>query len=680
MKVINKNIIFLIKMIFCISLFLVCTQSAKADGYNYSSFKWDDFAEQYKDYWSGICEQEEDSDKCVESTLKTQKKFFSKLYKMLAKYERSGLYIKDEIIIATIYYGLDLDSFRDDNHFYEKWFEKISFDFNNEDDNIEVDDDNENSVSLTEESNSIKLLIKAMVGYEATCTKDGTVSYEINANGESVPYCNNGTLSGDSGSYTCKELISTTMVNLGERLLVNSGISKFFGIGRSTKNQECIDQGGVYKVATKKSVSEDAYWSFLEESEYFDRKEHLQFRFNYIIDGTDYKNIIELEKDMDNNEELYNKYHDKIVAERKKIIREIKQNLKFFNQSHPENVTYFSNIDNKYYYPIGSSEVKDENGVKMATGNPASSYIIKDYNPGTNEGIDIGSTESLVNIIAIKSGVVSKVVNNCTSGDRKCNSGYGNMVVITHSDGMVSTYAYLDEVYATAGASVKQGEVIGTMGTTGDTNEKALHFEIKVSSGARVNPNTYISSQNPRPQPSTVGTIKGGTNTQSVCLTLKQLGASDNGIAGVMSNINFESGFSSINLENYYEKKLGFTDESYTNAVDNGSYTNFVHDSAGYGICQWTYYSRKAGLLNLARSNGVSIGDLGNQVSFLFRELQNGYSGLYNSIMSGNDSVDSIASNFCHKFENPAEHTQCDTTRVNYARSYYTYVANGCNS
>ena len=679
MKVINRNIRFLIKMILCISLFLICIPNTKADGYNYSSFKWEDFADQYKNYWSGICETEEDSDKCIESTLKTQKKFFTKLYKMLAKYERSGLYIKDEIIIATIYYGLDLDSFRDDNYFYKKWFDKISFDFNNEDDNIELDDDNENTTSLTTEANSIKLLIKAMVGYEATCSKVVSPSYETNESGESNPFCNEGDLYKENNTFTCKSILSTNMVGFGERLLIKSGLSKFFGIAQSDKQKECLNQGGTYTVASKRTVSEEAYWNFLESSEYFDQKEHLQYRFNHILTNTEYKTLSDLERAMDNNEELYNKYHPLIVNERKEIIEEIKQNLEYFNKSNPENITYFSNVDNKYYYPIGGSEIKEENGVKMATGNPVSSYIIKDYNPGTNEGIDIGSNESLVYIIAIKSGVVSKVINNCSVGDKSCNSGYGNMVVITHSDGMTSTYAYLDEVYPINGASVKQGEVIGTMGSTGDTKEKALHFEIKVSSGSRVNPSTYVSGQSPRPQPSTVATIKGGTNTQSVCLTLKEYGASENGIAAVMANLNFESGFSSINLQNDYEKKLGFTDQSYTNAVDNGTYTNFVNDSAGYGICQWTYHSRKAGLLNSARSNGVSIGDLGNQISFLFKELQNGYSGLYNSIMTGNASVDYIASNFCHSFENPYEHTQCDTTRVNYAKSYYNYVINGCN-
>lgn len=679
MKVINKSIPFLIKMILCISLFLIFN-NVKADGYNYASFNWDEFAEKYKNYWSGTCEKEENSEKCVEQTLKSQKKFYTKLYKMLAKYERSGLYIKDEIIIATIYFGLNADSFRDDNYYYKRWFDKISFDFDNENDDVTIDDSEENSVSLTEESNSIKVLIKAMVGYEATCTLVSSPSYETNENGERVPFCNQGELYKENNNYTCKGAASTNMVSFGEKLLVNSGLTKFFGITRSEKHQECLNQGGTYTVANNRTVSEDAYWEFLKTSEYFDKKEHLQYRFAHIIDGTEYSSLADLEQAMENDDALYNQYHDKIVEERQEIIDEIKENLELYYRSNPESVTYFTSVDNKYYYPIGSAEITVENGKKFAKGNPVNSYIIKDYNPGTNEGIDIGSNEELVNIIAIKSGVISKVVNNCEPGDKTCNSGYGNMVVISHSDGMSTTYAYLDEIYVTDGQSVMQGELIGTTGTTGDTNEKALHFEIKISSGARVNPSTYISSQNPRPQPSNVGTIQGGTNTQTVCLTLKQSGASDNGIAGVMSNINFESGFLSTNLENKYEQILGYNDQSYTAAVDNGSYNNFVNDSAGYGLCQWTYYTRKAALLNSAKSNGVSIGDVGNQISFLFRELKNGYSGIYNAIMSGSESVDSIASNFCHNFENPANHTQCDTTRVSYARSYYSYVANGCNS
>lgn len=681
MKVINKSIPFLIKMILCISLFLIFN-NVKADGYNYVSFKWDDFAEKFKNYWSTTCEQNEDSGKCVEQTLKSQKKFYTKLYKMLAKYEKSGLYIKDEIIIATIYFGLTPDSFRDDNAFYKSWFDKISFDFENENDDISIDDNDEETgyTSLTSESNAIKILIKAMIGYEATCSVATAPVYEINENNQSVPTCPQGELHKEGDNFTCKAVDSVNMASFGEKLLVKYGVAKYFGITRSKKHQECLDRGGTYTVANNKTVSEDAYWEFLKTSEYFDKKPHLQHRFSHIIEGTEYESLEDLESAMENDENLYNEYHDAIVEERQEIIDEIKENIELFYSAHPESLTYFTSVDNKYYYPIGSAEITEENGKKFAKGNPVPTYIIKDYSAGSNEGIDIGSSEELVNIISIKSGVVSKVVNNCESGDKTCNSGYGNMVVVSHSDGMSSTYAYLDQVYVTDGQSVTQGEVLGTMGTTGDTNEKALHFEIKISSGARVNPNTYISSQNPRPQPSTVGTINGGTNTQTVCLTLKEYGASDNGIAAIMSNINAESAFNYINLEQKYEGPLGHTDESYTAAVDNGTYTNFVHDNAGYGLCQWTYFSRKAGLLNSAKQNGVSIGDPGNQISFLFSELKSGYSGLYNAIMSGSESVDSITSNFCHNFENPTEHTQCDTTRVNNARSYYNYVTNGCNS
>lgn len=56
-----------------------------------------------------------------------------------------------------------------------------------------------------------------------------------------------------------------------------------------------------------------------------------------------------------------------------------------------------------------------------------------------------------------------------------------------------------------------------------------------------------------------------------------------------------ESGLMPNNLQNTYNNKLGKTDAEYTAAVDNGSYGNFVKDSAGYGLAQWTYWSEKAG-------------------------------------------------------------------------------------
>lgn len=65
------------------------------------------------------------------------------------------------------------------------------------------------------------------------------------------------------------------------------------------------------------------------------------------------------------------------------------------------------------------------------------------------------------------------------------------------------------------------------------------------------------------------------------------------GVSGLMGNLFAESGLVPTNLQNSFEKKLGYTDDTYTTSVDNGDYTNFVHDSAGYGLAQWTYWSRK---------------------------------------------------------------------------------------
>ena len=103
---------------------------------------------------------------------------------------------------------------------------------------------------------------------------------------------------------------------------------------------------------------------------------------------------------------------------------------------------------------------------------------------------------------------------------------------------------------------------------------------------------------------------------------LKAQGLSDYGTAGLLGNLKAESGPSPTNLQNSFEGKLGYTDATYTAAVDSGEYSNFVYDKAGYGIAQWTYWSRKKGLLDYARAAGKSIGDTKMQVGYLVVELK----------------------------------------------------------
>lgn len=114
------------------------------------------------------------------------------------------------------------------------------------------------------------------------------------------------------------------------------------------------------------------------------------------------------------------------------------------------------------------------------------------------------------------------------------------------------------------------------------------------------------------------------TNEQKIWSFLMQEISNPYGVAGLMGNIKAESNFNPRNLQNSYEKWLGFTDESYTKAVDNGTYSrnSFCRDSAGYGLCQWTYWSRKQNLYDTLKKSGASIGDLFSQLSFMLDELR----------------------------------------------------------
>lgn len=119
---------------------------------------------------------------------------------------------------------------------------------------------------------------------------------------------------------------------------------------------------------------------------------------------------------------------------------------------------------------------------------------------GRHNGIDIaGGGISGKAIIAISDGIVVKSNNSCThnykkSGSCGCGGGYGNYVTINHGtkDGKtyVVTYGHMSSTAVSAGATVKKGQTIGYVGTTGWSTGYHLHFGIAVN-GAWVNPMNY---------------------------------------------------------------------------------------------------------------------------------------------------------------------------------------------
>lgn len=100
---------------------------------------------------------------------------------------------------------------------------------------------------------------------------------------------------------------------------------------------------------------------------------------------------------------------------------------------------------------------------------------------GHHKGIDMVSSKR--SILASDNG---KVV---FAGTR---SGYGKTVIIDHNNGYRTLYGHLSKINVSVGATVEKGEVIGVMGSTGNSTGVHLHFEI-LKNGAAQNPMKYLS-------------------------------------------------------------------------------------------------------------------------------------------------------------------------------------------
>ncbi|MBQ4254272.1 MAG: peptidoglycan-binding protein [Erysipelotrichaceae bacterium] len=153
----------------------------------------------------------------------------------------------------------------------------------------------------------------------------------------------------------------------------------------------------------------------------------------------------------------------------------------------------------------------------------------------------------------------------------------------------------------------------------------------------------------------------------SACM---QAGFTKEAACALLANLQAESALKPNNLEDTKNRSLGMSDEEYTAAVDNGSYRNFVNDAGGYGLAQWTYWSRKQNLLAFAKGQMKSIGDLGMQMDFLFKEMREDYPAIYSAMKTSHD-LEYLVHELLWKWENPAEKENNMKTRMAYAQGWY---------
>ena len=76
---------------------------------------------------------------------------------------------------------------------------------------------------------------------------------------------------------------------------------------------------------------------------------------------------------------------------------------------------------------------------------------------------------------------------------RKSRRGYGNQVTLDHGFGYVTSYSHLSKILVYRGQTVKRGEIIGLMGSTGKSTAPHLHYEV-IKDGRKVNPIYFFYS------------------------------------------------------------------------------------------------------------------------------------------------------------------------------------------
>lgn len=101
-----------------------------------------------------------------------------------------------------------------------------------------------------------------------------------------------------------------------------------------------------------------------------------------------------------------------------------------------------------------------------------------------HRGIDFAGQRGS-NVVAVAGGVITQA---------KKSSGYGNLVEIDHGNGYVTRYGHNQDMKVSVGDTIKKGEVVAKMGSTGRSTGPHVHFEV-LKNGVHVDPMKFIRSK-----------------------------------------------------------------------------------------------------------------------------------------------------------------------------------------
>ena len=211
------------------------------------------------------------------------------------------------------------------------------------------------------------------------------------------------------------------------------------------------------------------------KSEVLKRKDEFQ-SYNIILEKNDnnfiVKKITKNEINI-NTEKTENQKQVEEFEQDKKDIQEKISQIEYTNTP----VNNSSNVSEKLIFPLNSEyELIKEFG-NIQRYNEETKENETSFHTGTDYKADLGT-----GILAAKSG---EIIYSGYKGS------YGRLVIIDHGDGMQTYYAHCSELLKNRGEKVNTGDVIAKVGSTGNSTEPHLHFEVRIN-GIAVDSKAYL--------------------------------------------------------------------------------------------------------------------------------------------------------------------------------------------
>lgn len=123
-----------------------------------------------------------------------------------------------------------------------------------------------------------------------------------------------------------------------------------------------------------------------------------------------------------------------------------------------------------------------------------STRITNAYNGSSHTGVDLGHSVEPMHVLSHSGGtVIMCVTGKSNQKGSTGNASYGNFIKVKHDSGYYTLYAHLKDVFVTVNQKIQEGEVIATMGDSGNAYGVHLHFEVFNEQNKRVDPTDYLT-------------------------------------------------------------------------------------------------------------------------------------------------------------------------------------------